>query len=288
MVYLYSAPFPGYRSFLILFYALLWVYPLFGHGWTRKFGYLGPVGSAGVVEFQIGLLDYSVSSNCGAFEFTRDWEEKASTKGIIRKKVQGGMKKYCETLSGYDGTHDLGIMVDLFTLWWEGSRGIPGLFGQLQAIALLSWQIRWLSMLTFFLLLCSIQLLIFSAIAVMNFEFIKGSKRLRKMAQGFYWTAIAIQCASVVGYLLTLSLVFAQVPFVTIDITKIIINSPNSETCPCGLTAIAAAVLVFLGSLLSMYTVCDLFTDKELAKYAREHGLSAAEKKVLFGDFFDT
>ena len=60
-------------------------------------------------------------------------------------KLFTGVLRYCETLSGYDGTHDLGIMVDLFTLWWEGSRGIPGLFGQLQAIALLSWQIRWSS-----------------------------------------------------------------------------------------------------------------------------------------------
>merc|ERR1719182_299664 len=109
--------------------------------------------------------------------------------GKVPKKV---MKRYCEHLNNYDGTHDLSIMVDLLSLWHEGTRGTPGL-GFIAGFSKKAHQVRWFSLLVFFLLLCSIQMLIYSAIAVMNFEFIEGSKDLRKMAQGFYWTAIAIQ-----------------------------------------------------------------------------------------------
>lgn len=286
MVYVYQSPFPGYRSALVLFYAMLWVYPLFGHAWTRKWGYLGPGASFGKVYWEIGLLDYTVHSDCGMFEYTRDWDPKASTKGALRVKSQELMKQYCKSLSNFDGTHDISIMVDLLALWDEGTRAWPG-FSFVRQMAHISRTLRWISMLVFFLVMCSIQLLLFCAISLMNFEFIEGTKALRKMANGFFWSAIAIQAAVVLGYMLAITLSFMDVDFIRLNLTTLVINSPNADLCPCGNTTFIALALVFLGILLSSYTVCDLFTDKEMQKYAVEHGLTATERKALFGNFFE-
>jgi len=264
----YRAPFRGYRSALIWLYCCLWVYPLFGQNWHRKWWYIGG-GFLGTVKMEVGLRRFHVSIHCGATE-----------------QVQGGnfvtdrLAKNCDFMHKYDGEWELSELYDHACLTEEATLSLMRGCG---TATLLYWS----SMLVYVLLLASITTLLVCAFLVLYFETGDPTSKWKRWCQILYFMSFGTQFCMVFAYSafnLNLNELY-QPMYIAGGIGKIVFNSPSTVWLTASFTAWYALFLLGFGFVLSWWTVLDLSVSDQLFEELMIDGpgLNPLEKEVLFG-----
>jgi len=270
----YRAPFRGYRSALIWLYCCLWVYPLLGQNWHRKWWYIGG-GFLGTIRMEVGLRRFTVAIHCGATE-----------------QVQGGnfltntLAAKCDYMHTFDGEFQLSELYDHSCLAQEAFLGL--LRGCSTATVL-----YWSSMFVYVLLIGSIVSLMVCAFLVLYFETGDPSSKWKRWCQILYFFSFGSQFCTVFAYsALNFSLSELYQPMlIGGGIGRIVFSSPSTLWLTASYTAWYALALLCFGFVMAWWTVLDLSVGDELyddLMGGTGPGLNPLEKEILFGNLAAT
>lgn len=268
-----SAPFRGYRSALLWLYCCLWVYPLFGQNWHRKWWYIG-LGTFGTFRMEIGLRRFHLGVHCGVTEQVRGGNA-----------VTNVLAAQCDYMHKFEGEWQLSELYDHACLAQEAFLGL--LRGCSTATVL-----YWSSILVYVLLIATITSLMVCAFLVLYFETGDPSTKWKRWCVALYFLSYCTQFCLVLAYsALNFNLSELYQPMmVGGSIGKIVFNSPSTVWLTASFTAWYALVLLAFGFVLAWWTVLDLSVSDQLFEDLALDGpgLNALEKEVLFGNLAAT